>query len=111
MPFGSFPLSSTEDGIRVKANTGFSLMAIEFQFTATPELGNKALRYLLWRRGGPLGPILIILLPIVVAVMATDASMRPIAYVAGGAAIMLFLIFLFAVAHRRRIRRRFFKLT
>jgi hypothetical protein len=33
--------------------------------------------------------------------------MRPVAYIAGGAAIMLFVIFLLAVGHRRRIRRRF----
>ena len=48
----------------------FTLMAIEFEFTATPELGSKAMRYLLWRRGGPVGPIAIILLPVVIAVMA-----------------------------------------
>jgi len=86
-------------------------MAIEFEFPATPELANKALRYLLWRRGGPLGPIAIILLPVVIAVMAADPAMRPVAYIAGGAAIMLFVIFLLAVAHRRRIRRRFFEST
>ena len=86
-------------------------MAIEFQFIATPELGNKALRYLLWRRGGPLGPIAIIFLPVVIAVMAADPAMRPVAYIAGGAVIMLFVIFLLAVAHRRRIRRRFFEST
>jgi hypothetical protein len=84
-------------------------MPIEFEFTATPELGSKALRYLLWRRGGPLGPIAIILLPVVIAVMAADPAMRPVAYAGGGAAIMLFVVFLLAVAHRRRIRRRFFE--
>ena len=26
-------------------------MLIEFEFIATPALGNKAMRYLLWRRG------------------------------------------------------------
>jgi hypothetical protein len=86
-------------------------MRIEFEYTATPEFGNKALRYLLWRRGGPVGPIPIILLPVVIAVMAIDPAMRPVAYIAGGAAIMLLVIFLLAVAHRRRIRRRFFKST
>ena len=86
-------------------------MPIEFEFPATPELANKALRYLLWRRGGPLGPIAIILLPVVIAVMAADPAMRPVAYIAGGAAIMLFVIFLLAVAHRRKIRRRFFQST
>jgi YcxB-like protein len=86
-------------------------MPIEFEFPATPELANKALRYLLWRRGGPLGPIAIILLPVVIAVMATDPAMRPVAYIAGGAAIMLFVIFLLAVTHRRRIRRRFLEST
>ena len=86
-------------------------MPIEFEFPATPELASKALRYLLWRRGGPLGPIAIILLPVVIAVMAADPAMRPVAYIAGGAAIMLFVIFLLAVAHRRKIRRRFFQST
>jgi len=86
-------------------------MPIEFEFPATPELANKALRYLLWGRGGPLGPIAIILLPVVIAVMAADPAMRPVAYIAGGAAIMLFVIFLLAVAHRRKIRRRFFQST
>jgi len=86
-------------------------MLIEFEFIATPALGNKAMRYLLWRRGGPLGPIAIILLPLVLAIMAADPAMRPVAYIAGGAAIMLFVVFLLAVAHRRRIRRRFFEST
>jgi hypothetical protein len=84
-------------------------MPIEFEFTATPELGSKALRYLLWRHGGPVGPIAIILLPVVIGVMAADPAMRAVAYIAGGAAIMLFALFLLAVAHRRRIRRRFFE--
>jgi YcxB-like protein len=86
-------------------------MKVEFEFTATPELGNKALRYLLWRRGGPVGPIAIILLPIVIAAIAIDPVIRPVAYIGGGAAIMLFVIFLLAVEHRRRIRRRFFEST
>ncbi len=86
-------------------------MSMEFEFTATPELGNKAMRYLLWRRGGPVGPIAIVLLPIVLAVMAADPRMRPVAYIGGGAAIMLFVLFLLAVAHRRKIRRRFFEST
>ena len=86
-------------------------MPIEFEFIATPELGNRAMVYLLWRRGGPVGPIAIVLLPIVLAVMAADPRMRPIAYVGGGAAIMLFVLFLFAVAHRRKITRRFFGST
>jgi hypothetical protein len=84
-------------------------MPIEFEFTATPELGSKAMRYLLWRRGGPLGPIAIVLLPIIIAIMAADPQMRPVAYIAGGATIMLFVLFLLAVAHHRRIRRRFFE--
>jgi len=86
-------------------------MPIEFEFTATPELGNKALCYLLWRRGGPIGPIAIILFPLVLAIAVADPQMRPVAYVAGGAAIMLFVIFLLATAHHRRIRRRFFEST
>jgi hypothetical protein len=40
-----------------------------------------------------------------------DPRIRPVAYIAGGAAIMLFAIFLLAVAQRRRIRRRFFEST
>src|SRR5215468_4802425 len=84
-------------------------MNIQFEFVATPELGDKALRYLLWRRGGPVGPIAIILFPIVLAIAAADPRMRPIAYIARDAAIMLFVIFLLAVAQRRRIRRRFFE--
>jgi len=43
-------------------------MHIEFEFITTPELGNKALRYLVWRRGGPIGPIAIILFPFVLAI-------------------------------------------
>jgi hypothetical protein len=86
-------------------------MSIEFEFTATPELGNKAMRYLLWRRGGPVGPIAIVLLPIVLAVMAADPRMRPVGYIGGGAAIMLFVLFLFAIAHRRKITRRFLEST
>jgi hypothetical protein len=89
----------------------FHLMKIEFEFTPTPELGNKALRYLLWRRGGPVGPIALILFPVVLAIVAADPRIRPVAYVAGGAAIMLFVIFLLAVAQRRRMRRRFFETT
>jgi len=86
-------------------------MSIEFEFTATPQLANKALCYLLWRRGGLVGPIAIILFPVVLAVAAADPRIRPVAYIASGAAIMLFVLFLLAVAHRRRIRRRFFKST
>ena len=51
-------------------------MPIEFEFIATPELGPKAMRYLLWRRGGPIGPIAIILTPIVMAADPEDASRR-----------------------------------
>jgi len=84
-------------------------MNIQFEFVATPELGDKAMRYLLWRRGGVVGPIAIILFPVVLAIVAADPGIRPVAYIAGGAAIMLFVIFLLAVAQRRRIRRRFFE--
>ena len=62
---------------------------LPFEFTATPELGNNALRYLLWRRGGPIEPIAIILFPLVLAIIAADPTMQPIAYFVGGAAIML----------------------
>jgi len=37
--------------------------------------------------------------------------MRAVAYVVGGAAILLFLLFLLAVAHRCKMRRRFFEST
>ena len=77
-----FRLSSCSSSIR-STNLPASLMPIEFEFPATPELANKALRYLLWGRGGPLGPIAIILLPVVIAVMAADPAMRPVAYIAG----------------------------
>ena len=85
------------------------MAAIEFEFIAAPELGNKAMNYLLWRRAGPVGPIAIILFPVVLAIAAADPRIRPVAYIAGGAAIMLFVIFLLGVAHRRRIRRHFFE--
>jgi hypothetical protein len=82
---------------------------IEFSFVATPDLGPKALRFLLWRRAGPVGPLAIILVPLLVVFLASDPVWRPAAYVLGGGAIMLFLIFLLAVAYRRRVRRRFFE--
>ena len=47
----------------------------------------------------------------VIALMAADPEMRAVAYIVGGATIMLFVLFLLAVAHRRRIRRRFFEST
>jgi hypothetical protein len=47
----------------------------------------------------------------VLAIVAADPRMRPVAYIAGGGAIMLFVLFLIAVEHRRRIRRRFFEST
>ena len=87
------------------------MAAIEFEFIAAPELGNKAMNYLLWRRAGPVGPIAIILFPVVLAIAAADPRIRPVAYIAGGAAIMLFVLFLLAVAQGRRIRRRFFEST
>jgi hypothetical protein len=86
-------------------------MPIEFSFTATPDLGPKALRFLLRRRAGVFGPAALILFPILLAVLALDPAMRPAAYVLGGAVIMLLVIFLAAVAHLRRLRRRFFDTT
>jgi hypothetical protein len=84
-------------------------MTVQFSFVATPDLGQKALRFLLWRRAGPLGPIAVVVLPILLAILAADPAWRPAAYVLGGAAIMLFVIFLVGVAHLRRLRRRFFE--
>ena len=86
-------------------------MAIEFSFVATPELGPRALRFLLWRRAGPVGPLAVILILLLFVFFASDPAWRPEAYLLGGAAIMLFVIFLLAVAHRRRLRRRFFETT
>jgi hypothetical protein len=86
-------------------------MTVEFSFVATPDLGLKAMRYILWRRAGLLGPLAVILLPVLLAFVASDPAWRPAAYLIGGAAIMLFLIFLLAAARRRRMRRRFFQTT
>ena len=86
-------------------------MAVSFSFVATRELGPKALSFLLWRRAGLLGPVAIILYPILLALLAIDPVWRPAAYVLGGAALMLFMIFLLAVAYMRRLRRRFFQAT
>jgi len=83
-------------------------LSVAFTFTATPDLGPKAMRFLLWRRAGILGPLAVVLLPILLAVLASDPAMRPFAYAFAGAAIMLFVIFLIGVAHLRRLRNRFY---
>src|SRR4051812_6993176 len=79
----------------------------EFSFEATPELGPAALKCLLWKRGGVYGPIALILFPILLAVLAWDPRGRPAAQVLGGAALMLFVIFLAAARQRRSVRERF----
>jgi hypothetical protein len=83
-------------------------VSVAFTFTATPDLGPKAMRFLLWRRAGIFGPLAVVLLPILLAVLARDPAMRPFAYAFAGAAIMLFVIFLIGVAHLRRLRKRFY---
>jgi hypothetical protein len=80
----------------------------DFTFEATPDLGNDALACTLWRRGGILGPIVLILFPVLLAVVAWDPRYRAVTGMLGGAAIMLFVIFLYAVRHRRTMRRQFF---
>lgn len=86
-------------------------MPVEFSFIAEPQLGTRALRYLLWRRGGLVGPFALVALPLLLALIALDPAGRPIALVLAGGALMLFVLFLLAVAHRRRLTRRFFKAT
>ena len=86
-------------------------MPVEFEFVATPDLGAKATRYLLRRRGGRFGPFILVLLPVLIGILAADETMRPAAYLFGGAVLMLLLLFCLAVAQRRRISRRFFKST
>jgi hypothetical protein len=81
----------------------------EFSFEATPQLGSAALRCLLWKRGGVVGPIALLLFPLLLAALAWDPAWRLAAGVLGGAALMLFIIFLLAVRHRRMVRDRFFR--
>jgi hypothetical protein len=80
----------------------------DFAFEATPQLGSAALKCLLWKRGGMAGPIALILLPILLLVLAWDPTWRTVAGVLGGAALMLLILFLLAVRHRRNVRNRFF---
>jgi hypothetical protein len=42
----------------------------EFSFEATPKLGSTALKCLLWKRGGMVGPIALILLPLLLLLLA-----------------------------------------
>jgi hypothetical protein len=79
----------------------------EISFEATPELGPAALQCLLWRRGKLIGPIALLLFPLLLAILAADPAYRTIAAALGGAAIMLFVIFLLVVWQRRRLFRRF----
>ena len=94
------------------ATRTFSLaVQVEFSFIAEPQLATRALRYLLWRRGGLVGPFALVALPLLLALIARDPAGRPIALVLAGGALMLFVLFLLAVAHRRRLTRRFFQST
>src|SRR5215213_2665488 len=86
-------------------------MAVDFEFVATPELGTKAIRYLLRRRGGRFAPVVFVLLPILIGILAVDEATRPLACLFAGAVIMLLVIFFLALAQRRRMRRRFFEST
>lgn len=81
----------------------------EFSFEATPALGTAALKCTLRKRSRFLGPAALVLLPVLLAVLASRPEGRLAAAALGGAAIMLFVIFLLALAHRRRMRERFFR--
>lgn len=67
----------------------------DFSFEATSRLGTDALNCLLWKRGRLLGPIALILLPIVLFI-AQDSASQTLATGFAGAAIMLLIIFLLA---------------
>jgi hypothetical protein len=81
----------------------------EFAFAATPDLGPAALRCLLWKRGGIVGPIALVLAPLLLVLLASEPAWRPAAALLGGALVMLLVLFLLAVWHRRRVRARFFR--
>jgi len=81
----------------------------EFSFEATPELGPAALKCLLRKRAGPIGPLALILLPLLLLLLASDPAWRPVAGVLAGAALMLLTLFLLAVWQRRRASDRFFR--
>ena len=81
----------------------------EFSFEATPQLGSVALQCLLWRRGGIIGPIALVLFPLLLLVLAWDPEWRVAAGVLGGAALMLLGVFLLAVRHRRNVSNQFFR--
>ena len=81
----------------------------EFSFEATPGLSAAALKCTLRRRSRFVGPAALVLLPLLLAPLASRPEGRLAAASLGGAAIMLFVIFLLAVAQRRRMRDRFFE--
>ncbi len=81
----------------------------EFSFEATPALSSAALKCTLRKRSRFLGPAALVLLPLLLALLASRPEGRLAAASLGGAAIMLFVVFLLAVAHRRRLRNRFFE--
>ena len=80
-----------------------------FSFEATPGLGPAALRCVLWKRAGFVGPVAILLLPALLLILAAEDALRTALNVVAGAALMLFTIVLAAVWQRRRMRQQFFK--
>ena len=86
-----------------------SVQRYEFSFEATPALGTAALQCTLRKRSRFLGPAALVLLPLLLALLASRPEGRLAAATLGGAAVMLFVVFLLAVAHRRRMRERFFE--
>jgi len=83
--------------------------AYDFTFEADPRLATIALRCLLRRRLGCLGPVALILLPMLIAFFAMVPEMRWAAYLFGGATLLLLLLFRLAVHQRRRMTRRFYR--
>ena len=83
--------------------------AYDFSFEADPRFADAALRCLLRRRMGRIGPLVLILLGVLLPMMLIVPDMRPMAYILGGATLMLLLLFLLAVQARRRLTRRFYR--
>jgi hypothetical protein len=79
----------------------------EFAYEATPDLGPRALNCLLWKRGGIVGPLVLVLLPIVLYTNAANAGMWPVAAVLGGGAATALLMFLLVIQQRRRTFHRY----
>ena len=73
----------------------------EFSFQVSRRLYTDALNCVLWRRGRWAGPVAIVLFPIVLFMVMQDPGMRMMGATMGGAAIMLFVIFLITARARR----------